>query len=250
MPLTSRYSDYDKFAWIYNRHWGERFLPMALLALEKLALDYIPAGANVLDLCCGTGQLAMDLTALGYRVTGIDGSSEMLSFARENAPGVKLILEDARTFSLPESFHLVDCMFDSLNHVMSLKGLAAVFRNVHAALLKGGLFIFDLNTEESYVNNWNGYYGVVEEDHVCIIRNSYDAARHIAKFEGTIFRLDQYWQRSELVLLQKCHPVTKVVQALQTAGFKDVAVYCYDENKGFIDISATARRAFYVCRKE
>ena len=82
MPI---YSDYDPFAWVYNKYWGNEFTPRVFPILEQLVLRELPAGARVLDLCCGTGQLAGTLTALGYRVTGVDGSTEMLRFARENA---------------------------------------------------------------------------------------------------------------------------------------------------------------------
>ena len=72
------YSDYDRFAWVYNKHWGNEFTPRVFPILENLVLRRTPAGGRILDLCCGTGQMAQTLTALGYRVTGIDGSAEML----------------------------------------------------------------------------------------------------------------------------------------------------------------------------
>ena len=37
----------------------------------------------VLDLCCGTGLLAGELIARGYRVVGVDASEAMLALARE-----------------------------------------------------------------------------------------------------------------------------------------------------------------------
>ena len=38
---------------------------------------------SVLDLCCGTGLLAAELIARGYRVVGVDASEAMLACARE-----------------------------------------------------------------------------------------------------------------------------------------------------------------------
>ena len=81
------FSSYDLFAWIYNKHWGNSFLPIILPILDSTVLGKLRKGARILDLCCGTGQLSAKLSALGYRVTGIDGSSSMLQYARENAPG-------------------------------------------------------------------------------------------------------------------------------------------------------------------
>ncbi len=93
-----RYSDYDPFAWVYNKHWGDSFTGPSLHAMENLVLAYLPDKARILDLCCGTGQLAQILLAHGYQVTGLDGSDEMLKFARENAPAGEFIMDDARSF--------------------------------------------------------------------------------------------------------------------------------------------------------
>ena len=38
---------------------------------------------SVLDLCCGTGLLAEELLARGYRIVGVDASEAMLARARE-----------------------------------------------------------------------------------------------------------------------------------------------------------------------
>jgi len=107
------YSDYDAFAWVYNKHWGNSFLPHALPALEKLVFAHLPANACILDLCCGTGQLAQILVERGYQVSGLDGSAEMLCFARGNAPTVEFTHADARSFELPDVFRAVISTFDS-----------------------------------------------------------------------------------------------------------------------------------------
>ena len=56
-----RYNDYDVFAWLYNQEWGA-YGSNILPALKKIAGDNLPDGARILDLCCGTGQLAKVLT--------------------------------------------------------------------------------------------------------------------------------------------------------------------------------------------
>lgn len=43
----------------------------------------LPTGAEVLDVCCGTGDQALALTRLGYRVTAADFCLPMLSRARD-----------------------------------------------------------------------------------------------------------------------------------------------------------------------
>jgi SAM-dependent methyltransferase len=246
-----RYSDYDDFAWMYNRHWGDRFTPVAVAVIERLVLPGLPAGAAVLDLCCGTGQLARELSGRGYTVTGLDGSGEMLKFARENAPGARFILDDARTFNLPAKYDTVVSVFDSLNHVMELEELAAVFRNVRGCLKPGGRFLFDMNMEPGYLKKWQGFYGIVEDDHVCLFPNSYDADRRTGRVDFTIFRLDDTgWRRTDFSLTQKCYAEGEIRSALAGAGFSDVEGFAYDRDNRLAALTPDSGRAFFLCRKQ
>jgi SAM-dependent methyltransferase len=50
--------------------------------LDELFRADEDAVRDVLDVCCGTGLLAAELVARGYRVTGVDASEAMLGRAR------------------------------------------------------------------------------------------------------------------------------------------------------------------------
>ena len=60
---------------IYRR--GELFL--------KAALSAIPAGGSVMDYGCGPGRISRILATNGYRVLGVDPSSEMIAMARRQS---------------------------------------------------------------------------------------------------------------------------------------------------------------------
>ena len=124
MARRRQLAEYDRFAAAYDRHWGGDFGRRVLPALDALLLGALPPGARLLDLCCGTGQLAGMLAARGYRVSGRDISPRMLAFARRNALGAEFVVGDARTFRQP--------------------------RVHHAVLLDGGAFVFDLNAAAGY----------------------------------------------------------------------------------------------------
>ncbi|MGC9367348.1 MAG: class I SAM-dependent methyltransferase [bacterium] len=235
---NERYSDYDNFAWVYNRHWGSHSKGI-IPVLEKLIFSNIPENGIILDLCCGTGQLDKALTDRGYRVTGVDGSEEMIEFARENAPEADFIVEDARYFTIPDRFDATLSLFDSLNHVMELKELETVFKNVYSVLKPGGIFLFDLNMKEGFEKRWKGSFNLVEDDHVCAIRSCYDQDSKIGKFEVTVFRFFDDWIRSDVSLLQRCYPQEKVVSALRKAGFQDIRAFDAISNLGLKDVGRT-----------
>jgi len=246
MSAVTRYSAYDRFAWIYNQHWGHTFSKRVLPVLEKLLLRHLPGKALILDLCCGTGQLAQTLVAREYQVTGLDGSEEMIRFARGNAPKGEFIVNDARFFKLPGVYHGAISTFDSLNHIMSLEELTSVFRNVYSALREGGLFLFDLNMEEGFKSRWRGSFGIVEDDHVCIVRASYRPKERIGQTDITIFRLEDEWYRSDLTLLQKCYSEEEIQSALEMVGFTQI--HAYDAQRD-IEMRGEIGRTFFVCRK-
>ncbi len=245
--MSGRYTDYDAFAWFYNRYWGATFADRFLAVIEQLLLTHLPGGGRILDLCCGTGQLAGVLSDQGFRVTGIDGSEPMLALARGNAPGVKFIAADARRFALPATFHGVLSTYDSLNHIMTLEELVAAFRNVHAALLDGGRFLFDLNMEEGYRARWRGSVAMVEEDNVCAVRARFDPETKLGRNHITMFRLEgEAWRRLDVTLTQRCYTAREVRDALGAAGFDDVSTHEAERDLG---MTGDVGRTFFLARK-
>lgn len=220
-PGASDPTGYDAFAWLYDREWGDTSLSF-LPALDRLVLESLPTGSRILDLCCGTGRVAAVLADRGFRVTGLDSSPRMLELARSQAPGVDLVLADARTFTLPGQFEAVVSVYDSLNHVLGIEELGEVFVRVHATLVPGGRFVFDLMTEAGYPASWEGSF--VGDDHAAIVRSTYDVGTRTMRFEATMFRpAGDAWARSDVVLWQRCHVEHEVRAALTAAGFHEVA---------------------------
>ncbi len=221
MRTAERYGVYDHFAWFYSRGWGADYHTQVRPALENHVFPRLAAGARVLDVCCGSGDLSRVLAARGFAVTGIDGSEQMLAHAREQVPGATFLLEDARDFALDESFDAALSTFDSLNHLLTLAELESVFANIRRALVPGGLFVFDLNMQEAFETMWRGSFSTVEEDAVGITGGSWDAAAKIGRAQVTLFHREEggLWRRSDVTVLEKCYSVEEVTAALERTGF-------------------------------
>jgi demethylmenaquinone methyltransferase / 2-methoxy-6-polyprenyl-1,4-benzoquinol methylase len=94
----------------------------------------VPQGSLVLDLACGTGDLAQEVTARGSRAIGVDLSAGMLAASHANAP---LVRGDASLLPLRDaSIDGVVCGFALRNFVE----LTGVFSEVARVLRTGGRF--------------------------------------------------------------------------------------------------------------
>ncbi len=95
----------------------------------------LPEGSLILDLACGTGDLANDVVSRGHRAVGVDYSAGMLAAAHTGAP---LVRADAAQLPLLDgSFDGVVCGFALRNFVE----LTSVFSEIARVLRRGGRFV-------------------------------------------------------------------------------------------------------------
>lgn len=97
-------------------------------------------GERVLDLGCGTGELAAELADLGIEVHGIDADASMIAQARAKHPQVRFEQADGHDFVLAEPVDAV--MSNAALHWML--DPSAVIARVRAALRPGGRFVAEL----------------------------------------------------------------------------------------------------------
>lgn len=256
-PDVGRPDAYDPIADVYDRFWGDVLAPTMLAALDRMlpAVGDVRSAASgaappprLLDLCCGTGQLAAGLLARGWDVVGIDGSGAMLERARRRAPGAVFVQADARAFDAAAvsggaPFDAVVCAFDSLNHLPDAASLTDTFRCVSRALRPGGRFVFDLNTREGFEERFNGSFGFAADDLACVVTADFDG--QCGRYAVTVFRPapdDAYdrtspgaartWQRTEATLVQRCFEIDAILSALADAGFGDPTVLDAEDDLG------------------
>ena len=89
--------------------------------LEKVLRP--PAGASILDLACGGGRHCLELSARGYRLTGVDISPAFLAVARAAATerGLAVTWQERAMHDLPweAAFDGAICMGNSLGAWMT-----------------------------------------------------------------------------------------------------------------------------------
>lgn len=106
-------------------------------------------GGPVLELCCGTGRIAVPMARNGLDVTGLDISEPMLAHAQQKAAAagvnVEWILGDATSFDLGRKFQLIIVPFNSLQLLGREERVGSFFKSVCAHLKEGGTLIFDVH---------------------------------------------------------------------------------------------------------
>lgn len=107
------------------------------------------AGGTVVDLGCGSGILAREVTDAGYDVVGIDLSADMVELARASAPGAAFTVGSIHDVDLPADCVGVTAIGEVLNYATDERaGLEATRRlaeRIHTALAPGGVWLLDLS---------------------------------------------------------------------------------------------------------
>ncbi|TMV52968.1 methyltransferase domain-containing protein [Paenibacillus mesophilus] len=105
----------------------------------------LPAGAEVLDLCCGMGRHSMALADFGYSVTGVDLSEVLLAEARKRDEDgrVEWLQGDMRSIPADGPFDAVVNLFTSFGYFASDAENEKVIREIARVLKPEGRFIVD-----------------------------------------------------------------------------------------------------------
>lgn len=138
----------DAFCKIYNE-FGWNYFPEAFgeQLLTWIRQNQVPVKTS-LDLACGTGILCECLHKSGIKASGMDFSEGMIAIARENNPEIEYEVADMIQYRPEKSFDLVTCTGDAMNHIIDLKDVEQIFRNVYGYLNEGGYFILDILSDK------------------------------------------------------------------------------------------------------
>jgi ubiquinone/menaquinone biosynthesis C-methylase UbiE len=246
---------YTGFASVYDRLMQDAPYEGWINYLGQLFTKHSICPGNILDIGCGTGNITIPLAKMGYSLTGLDMSAEMLAVAEEKArtAGLKInwLCQDMRQMDLGgQKYDLVISMTDSLNYIRTAEELQEVFSRVKGLLKPEGWFIFDLNSAykigEVFGNN---VFTFLEDDIAYIWENKYNFKTRICIMELTFFARedDDRYRRFAETHTETAFETEEITKMLENTDFSVSAVY--GENT-FKKPSAKTERIYFVARTD
>ncbi len=113
--------------------------------------ESLECGTRLLDVGCGTGIHAIELQALGYSVTGVDVSSQMIEEAKKKESGVRFLKGDITKELGIGEYDVCISLFNVINCLDSISDLIDFFSGVGKHLKKGGLFFFEFWSQSAII---------------------------------------------------------------------------------------------------
>jgi len=186
----------------------------------------LPAGAQVLDVPCGGGRHSIELASRGYRLTGVDISTEFLAQARAAAEANQQAVtwEQRSMLDLPWTarFDGAYCLGNSLPG-LDAADLLAYLQGVARALKPGGRLALDSGIiAESILPNLKQRAWWQMGDILSLVHNRYDPAQGRLHHDFTLIRAGQVERKTgfSLVLTYR-----EFYQLLGQAGFAEIEGY-------------------------
>lgn len=147
MAMTKLYTTYAE---LYNKMY-QSFIDYDEEYLLYKTLLRQSGKKDILEVGCGTGQLARRFIADGYRYMGIDVSGPMLEIARKGIPSSHFRLMDMRAIDIGARFEGVIITARSISYILSNADVLATFNSVKKSLNDGGVVIFDFIDANSFI---------------------------------------------------------------------------------------------------
>jgi SAM-dependent methyltransferase len=99
---------------------------------------------RLLDVACGTGRHAAEFGSLGWEVTGVDLSEDLLVLARTNGPSANFVQQDMRELDLgSRSFDAITCLFDAIGYAVDDEGVLSTLAGFARHLSADGTLVLE-----------------------------------------------------------------------------------------------------------
>ena len=174
--------------------------------------SFLPEGSlRIADCACGTGEITIRLAKMGYTLTGIDISEDMLRIAAEKArkSALKLpfICQNMAELQLHRPQDAIVCACDGVNYLDSLEQVGRFFSAAYAVLKPNGLLLFDISSRHKLENVLDcNTFAEDDGERAYIWKNCYDPESRLISMELSFYeKQGELYRRFEESHIQRAH---------------------------------------------
>lgn len=202
------------------------------------------------DLCCGTGNIAIELASY-CTMTGVDYSGEMLNVAAEKArkAGKKVVWVNQRAedFAPSHPVDFVTCVCDGFNY-LDYKTLAKTLDKISDYVKVGGKLVFDLSSSNKIREVLgNNTFCEDYDDITYIWNNTFDRDEERVEMQISFFEKQKgdIYLRIDEEHTQYAHKTQDVINLLK----EKWSVRAYDADTMSEPVEKTQRVLFVATKK-
>lgn len=210
---------------------------------------------RIIDLGCGTGEITIRMSELGYDLVGLDYSEEMLTYAAQKAYKKRLpitwLQQDLTKMEGLTDFDLAISYCDVINYITEEKDIANVFERTFKSLNSGGTFIFDVHSmyqvEANYKNST--FAEVLDEmSYIWFCSEGDEKGEMYHDLTFFVHEKNNSYQRFDETHHQRTYPIPFYEKLLSEAGFTNIKVYA-DFSFEWNQNQEQMERIFFVAEK-
>ena len=224
---------YTQFAEVYDELMSNvNYTAWAQYYGELLKRQGIGRGARICECACGTGNLTIPLQKMGFSVTGMDLSQEMLWIAAQKARAQGLqglfVRQDMRSLRLHRPVDAVLATCDGVNYLLTQDDLQAFLSSAYDAIRPGGALIFDVSTPHKLEQTLGNTTFCEDTPHITFMwQNRWQPRSRCVDLQLCIFvrEADGRYRRMDETQRQRAWLAEELSAALKQAGFVDMAFY-------------------------
>ncbi|MBN1654807.1 MAG: methyltransferase domain-containing protein [Deltaproteobacteria bacterium] len=198
--------------------------------LESLGLE---RGSTILDVGCGLGLHAVELTVRGYLVVGLDLSLPMVTRAAEEAQyrGLKInfLHADIRQIEFDGAFDAVICMGTTFGFFDD-ESNRDVLSRLHGALKAGGKLLLDVVNRDFAIRSQPNLVWFQGDDCVCMEESEFNYSTSRLHVKRTVMQEDGRQSDSEYSI--RLYSLHELYALLRQEGFRVMEVSGQEATRG------------------